>query len=359
MIFFDGIIFRISPHGGISRIFMELWRRWEMVNTSGVAFITPDVKLPVKERLERINYSGLRPRRLFWRGEMNRAYRRVKPDIFISTYYTLSPDDKSKQIAVIPDMIDELYFNSSWSDHALISRKNKIAHQATALIAISHKTKEDILSFYQDMPESRIRVMTLAASEIFRPMLKKELARKIFPRPFILFVGRRGNYKNFSTLLQAYAGNSRIIRDFELVVIDDQPWKKEEVDIINRANLRSRIHLIHNVSDQDLVLFYQQARVFIFPSRYEGFGMPLLESAACGTPVIANASASLVEIGENAVLYFSGPDEVSSLSTQLDKICFDDALHLEYSQRGLEQSAKYSWDKFTQQFDELMGSLGL
>ena len=144
-----------------------------------------------------------------------------------------------------------------------------------------------------------------------------------------------------------------------MVVVDKNPWQKEEVEIINRIDLHSRIHLMQNVSDQDLVRFYQQARVFVYPSRYEGFGISLLESAACGTPVIANASASLLEIGENAVLYFSGPDELSSLSTQLEKICFDDALHQDYSHRGLAQSAKFTWDKFAQQFNEFICSLEL
>jgi glycosyltransferase involved in cell wall biosynthesis len=114
---------------------------------------------------------------------------------------------------------------------------------------------------------------------------------------------------------------------------------------------------MRNVPDRDLVRYYQQARVFVFPSRYEGFGMPLLESAACGTPVIANASAGMVQVGGDAVLYFSGPDEASSLSAQLEKMCFDDDLHREYTLKGLEQAAKFSWDKFVHQFNEFICSL--
>ena len=202
MIFFDGVIFRISPHGGISRIFKELWRRWGKVDKNGIVFITPEADLPVIERLERINFSGLRPRRLFWRGEMIRAYHRVRPDYFISTYYTFSPDEMSKEIVVFYDMIDEIYYDSPWSDHGLASRKNKLAYRATAIIANSNKTKEDILSFYKDLPESRIKVLTLAAAEIFKPMLKYEFTQLIFPHPYILYVGGRRNYKNFSTFLK-------------------------------------------------------------------------------------------------------------------------------------------------------------
>ena len=199
MVFFDGLIFRISPHGGISRIFKELWRRWGIVNKNGIVFITQEADLPVIDKLERINFSGLRPRRLFWRGEMSRAYHRVRPDYFISTYYSFSPGDVSKEIAVFYDMIDEIYCDSDWSDHALISRKNKLAHRATSIIAISNKAKEDILSFYKDLPESRIKVIPLAAAEMFKPMLKKEYIQQAFPHPYILYVGVRRNYKNYLT----------------------------------------------------------------------------------------------------------------------------------------------------------------
>ncbi len=358
MIFFDGVILRISPHGGISRIFKELWKRWEKVNSRGVVFITPEADLPVKERLERINYSGLRPRRLFWQWEMSRACHRIQPDIFISTYYSNCACETAREIMVLPDMIDEVFYDSSWSDHALVSKKQEIAHRADAIIAISNTTKKDILTYYEDLPEGRIKVITLAAAEMFKPALKGESTQSIFPRPYILHVGGRGRYKNFSTLLQAYISNTRVNRDFDLVVVDNQSWRKEEVELIERAGLHSKIKLSQNVSDQDLVRFYQQARVFVFPSRYEGFGMPLLESAACGTPVLANAAGSLVEIGGNAVLYFSGPDELASLSAQLDRICFDDSLRLEYSQKGLEQSARFSWDVFVLKFAEFIYSLG-
>jgi glycosyltransferase involved in cell wall biosynthesis len=184
-------------------------------------------------------------------------------------------------------------------------------------------------------------------------MTEGRTANQMVNRPFILHVGGRRRYKNFETLLNAYISNTKINQVYDLVVIDRKPWYKDEIELIKESNLNPQIHLMQNVSDQDLVRYYQQARVFVYPSRYEGFGIPLLEAAACGTPVIANSSSSLVEIGENAVLYFSAPDEQSSLSSQLEKICFDDTLRLEYSKRSLEQSAKFSWSRFVRQFNEL------
>jgi glycosyltransferase involved in cell wall biosynthesis len=357
MIFFDGIVFRISPQAGISRIYKELWMRWEKVNSQGIVFIPSETLFPVKEGLDRINYSGLRPRRLFWKKEMIRAFHRVKPDFFISTYYTKSPNKKIDEIVVIPDMIDEVFVDSPWSNHTLVSRKTDLAHRAKIIIAISNTTKEDVLSFYQFLPESCVKVIHLAASEIFKPEEESELNSQYISKPYILYVGSRRNYKNFLILLKAYSNNPKLNKHYDLVVIDKSKWQEDEIEIINYAKLSDKVHLKQNVSDKELVQYYQSARVFVFPSKYEGFGIPLLESAACGTPVIANASASLVEIGEDAVLYFSDPDEQSSLSTQLEKICFDDALHQEYSIKGINQSAKFSWDKFAEQFNETICSL--
>lgn len=331
--------------------------RWERVNSNGIVFIPSETMLPIKEGLDRINYSGLRPRRLFWEREMVRAFHRVEPDFFVSTYYTRSPNKKIDEIVVIPDMIDEVFFDSPWSDHTLVSRKTDLAHRAKIIIAISNTTKEDILSFYQFLPESCVKVIHLAASEIFKPEKKSELINPFMSKPYILYVGSRRNYKNFSILLEAYSENSKLNKHYDLVVLDKIKWQKDEIELINQTKLNDKVHLKQNVSDKELVQYYQSARVFVYPSKYEGFGIPLLESTACGTPVIANYCASLVEIGEDAVLYFSDPDEQSSLSAQLERICFDDALHQEYSIKGLNQSAKFSWDMFTESFNEVIYSL--
>lgn len=357
MIFFDGLIYRLRPCGGISRIFRELWNRWEKVEQDAVAFVPKGIMFPSKERPSWRHFSGLRPGRFFWPIEMRNAFKKARPDLFISTYYTGAPDNRTPEILFVYDMIYERFMNQTWQDRSFIRKKRELIQRAAKIIAISESTAQDIL-YFCSIPEQRIQVIYPAASDHFKPGNPGEKEQNpLLTYPYILYVGRRDHYKNFSILLDVYVNSAGIHQNFHLVVIDRKPWQQDELAKIVSSGLRDRIHLTNNVSDQELPRYYQQARVFVFPSKYEGFGIPLLESLSCGTPVIANRTSSLVEIGSDAILYFSEPDGHSSLLQQLEKVCFDDQLHGSLASRAIGRAAAFSWERFALKFKEVIHSL--
>lgn len=121
-------------------------------------------------------------------------------------------------------------------------------------------------------------------------------------------------------------------------------WREEDIEIITRSNLRSSVRLFPNVEDRELRALYTLAHVFVFPSLYEGFGIPPLEAMACGTPVIASNASSIPEVVGDAGLYFA-PSSKEELLSALDRITDDSALRETLVKKGLERSNIFSWDK--------------
>ena len=336
-------------------MFRELWKRWDLVEKDAVVFAPRGMELSMSRRLRHSSYSGFRPRRCFWALEMERALHRSGSDLFVSTYYTAPRRNDIPQILFVYDLIHERFLNRTLGDRRFIRKKGALVRQAQHIIAISNTTKQDILQYYPSVSPERIHVLGLAPSECFKPVgSHEETLHPLSGRPYILHVGRRGQYKNFAALLDTYIAAHRIHQAFDLVVVTQNPWRKDEATKIRRAGLQERIHLMPNVSDADLPRYYQHARAFVLPSLYEGFGLPLLEAFACGTPVIAYCAPSLIEVGGDAALYFSGVDEDGSLKERLGQICFDDALRDEYSARGIGRATRFSWERFTRGFKHVV-----
>jgi glycosyltransferase involved in cell wall biosynthesis len=185
----------------------------------------------------------------------------------------------------------------------------RTARLATLIIADSQNTKMDILKFL-NVPENKVKVIYIGIEKAFRPIDNPtilEATRKKYqlPEKFILYVGAIQPRKNIAGLITAY---HLLCQDpnfkYHLVVAGGVGWKKENINhLVRELGLKDRIRFPGYISPSDLPILYSLAEVFVFPSFYEGFGLPVLEAMACGTPVVTSNLSSLPEVGSDAVIY--------------------------------------------------------
>lgn len=195
--------------------------------------------------------------------------------------------------------------------------------RAAVVIAVSQATKRDLLD--QGLATDKIHVIYEAAGRMFKPVKTKR-------RPFILSVGTMEPRKNIKRLIEAW--KSLNIPEWKLLITGKFGWGE-------RTKPVPGVRLLGFVSDEELVKLYSQAQVFVYPSLYEGFGLPVLEAMACGCPVVTSGVSSLPEVGGEAAIYVE-PMSVKSI-TQGIITALDQASKLR--QLGLEQAKKFSWEK--------------
>jgi len=367
----DGIIYHYQAKGGVSRIYSEILPRMcEQDESVQITLLTmadrtlqqplpqhPQInhrRLPIVERY-------LRPWR-FWGPHAvsvrSLVYRSLigdgKGQIWHSTYYTLPSRWKGKQVVTIVDMIYERYsnlFNESF-DEEVREQKRRAVAQADAIICISETTRRDVEEFY-GLASGKTFVVPLAHSDVFNQSLPDAVS-KVWPRPFLLYVGRRGHYKNFDLLLEAFA-HWQNRDEVDLIVVSDSAWTPDENQRLSQLDISQRVHLLTEVADDYLARLYAQAVLFAYPSLYEGFGIPLLEAMACGCVVVASDIPSTREVAGDIPIYFE-VNKSESLVHALDRASKDN----ETTQRrgaGLAHAARFSWNETARQTLEVYRSL--
>ena len=281
---------------------------------------------------------------------------------FYPSVYTYFPIFNSiKKIVAIHDVIAEKYPQLVFSNRINRTFWNiKVwfaIKQADLIITVSEFSKQGIMEYF-GMPGDNIRVVSQAADKSFRPihesyLLTDKLARfnLDITSKFILYVGGIAPHKNLSTLVNAYSKliNNTVHKDIKLVLVGDYEKDVFLIDdgldeLLNQLHLADRIIFTGFVSDEELVYFYNAATVFVLPSFIEGFGLPAIESMACGTPVIGSKTTSLPEVVGNAGLFFD-PNNPDELMDHLVNIIEDEDLRKDLTKRSLHRSAEFSWSR--------------
>jgi len=357
-IIIDGVIYQYQATGGISRLFTEILPRVcgldEAVKmtlfTSGLLI----QQLPTHARIRDLRIPDLTPYlrpAALWRRFEERAKQTWfrlwigsgRGKIWHSTYFTRPQTWKGLQVVTVPDMIYERFpdlFTGAGSDHFREQRKQCVL-AADAVLCISDATRRDVQEFYQ-MGGDRLHVVQLACSDFFRPLPAADLAQKGGTRPsFFLYVGSRAHYKNFQGLLGAYSKWSR--RSAMKLLVVGPPWTSEESRLLSELGISRLVELLTDVRDEALCTLYNQAKAFIYPSLYEGFGIPLLEAMACGCPVIASRIPSTMEIAGDCCIYFE-LDSPDSLIDAFDR-AVSEGRDGAKARAGLEHAKRFSWEK--------------
>ena len=172
------------------------------------------------------------------------------------------------------------------------------------------------------------------------------VAKLPFGRPYLLYVGGRVGYKNFHMLLESYAASLKVRSEFDLVCFGSV-WTKVEFEHIAQLGLTECVRWVGG-EDSKLVSFYQGARLLVYPSIYEGFGLPPLEAMQLGCPVLCTANSSIPEVVGDAGIYFEARD-IDSLRYALEDLVFDDGRLVQLRQAGRERADSFSWSRCAEQ----------
>jgi len=229
---------------------------------------------------------------------------------------------------------------------------------ADNIITVSESTKRDIMKYF-NVPENKIKVIYLAANKHYRPIRNNVLLESVrekysLPSKFILFVGTFEPRKNIPAILKAFRRLNP--PDYKLVLVGKRGWKLNQIfQLIDSLNLKEKVLLPGYVETKDLPVFYNLASLFVYPSFYEGFGLPPLEAMACGCPVITSNTSSLPEVVGDAGIMID-PRDVTSIAGAMKMVLVNENLRKEMSLKGIMQAEKFSWEKAATETMELYKS---
>jgi glycosyltransferase involved in cell wall biosynthesis len=280
------------------------------------------------------------------RGESIRLLQEQDFDIFHPTYYEpyfLPYLEKKPYVVTVYDMIHELfpqYFKSG--DQTKVWKKHLIEN-AGAVIAISENTRQDIMKFTNADPD-RIHVTYLGNPfEHDSVPIRPRTDSPVFEKSYILFVGGRPAYKNFDLFIESVAGLLCDHEELHVVCAGWLPFSERERKVFEELKISRKVHQM-KINDEVLKNLYRNARAFVFPSLYEGFGLPVLEAFSCQCPVIMSNTSSLPEIGGDAVAYFD-PDDQESIRSAVELVLLNEKYRHDLIQKGSERLKLFSWEK--------------
>lgn len=356
-ILLDPQIFNQQKYGGISRYYTEIFsvilRKRNKVlipfYTTANIYFRQSILVTFQQKLYSLYLRILIKFRIRYREDTiarNKKYLkdtmlRKQYDLFIPTYYDpyFIRDIGSKPfVLTVYDMIHEIFPEYFSNDKILVPNKRYLIEKATRIIAVSENTKKDIIKIYPHIDVSKIDVVYHGCSI---KVNKRESVS--LPEKYILFVGTRSNYKNFIFFVQSITTLLKNDKDLHLICAGGGDFNSVEKELILELELESQV-IQKYFNEDELGYFYNRAICFVFPSMYEGFGIPVLESMTCGCPVVLGRHSSFPEIAGDAGVYFD-INSARDLKDKISSIVHDESLRNEYLQRGYEQAKKFSWEK--------------
>lgn len=270
--------------------------------------------------------------------------RRRAPEIVHESYYSprrLAPPGPRVVVTVF-DMIHERFPEHVASPEEVARLKAGAIQRADRVICISESTRRDLLEHVPVDP-GKVSVIHLAASTARRA---GEVRTRRVPGPYLLYVGSRAGYKNFERLLRAIGGSERL-RELKLVCVGGRPLAPEERAMIDRAGLGSRVALLQG-DDRLLADLYAHAEALVYPSLYEGFGLPLVEAMSLGCPVVCSRTGSMPEIVEEAGELFD-PLDVDDMRSAIEAVVDSPERAARLRRLGSSRAQAFSWDRCAEQ----------
>ncbi len=218
----------------------------------------------------------------------------------------------------------------------IVNQQKASLKRADAIICVSNNTRKDMLDLF-DLDERKVHVVYHG---IELPDLSLLDSKRLYDFPYVLFVGRRSEYKNFQRFVQAFSIVAKIHPQIHLVCTSKM-FSKSEMEMFANLKLADKVHSI-NATEQHMKRLYRDAELFVFPSLYEGFGMPILESWSCGCPVILSDASCFPEIAGDAGLYFN-PIDIDDMVNCMLKVLEDNELRQQLIEKGGKRVGQFSW----------------
>lgn len=339
----DSIIFSLQRAGGISLYWSELIK-----GTSGLGHNVVSVEGRNSEEnvfrstLEKSSLSVYKSRGIpRIERYMPANFGEANFDVFHSSYYRMP---RRRNGVVIQTCYDFAYerFRSGLPRAVHSLQKYRALKNADGIICISESTRRDLFSFFPDLSSKPTRVIYLAASKDFRSLSDGEAVDQlptVIPTSerFVVFVGERGFYKNFAFAVEGVA----LCEDYHLVLVGGGPVSAAERVFLDRHLSNRWVHL-SGISSRSLNAIFNRAQALVYPSSFEGFGIPILEAMQAGCPVICGSSSSIPEVAGSSGLTvdLNVPENVSEHLRALE----DSSWRSTVRESGLENASRFSWD---------------
>jgi glycosyltransferase involved in cell wall biosynthesis len=329
-------IWAAQTNGGISRYFVELANNMSSLVSKSLVLIPQHSNTEVEKIENRFELGDLRNDLSMISGSCVN-----KKIIYHATYYDyknlrIAKSLGFKTVVTVHDMISEIYPERQPRFRFSLDHKKKAVSLADGIICVSESTKKDLMSIY-GVSEEKIQVVHLASS--FQLQSHDELGS---PRQnFILYVGKRAGYKNFLLLLEAFAGSPYLRDRFKLVAFGGRDFNLNEENAISELLIQERV--VHASGDDSVLRdLYLNSRILVYPSLYEGFGLPLVEAMSLGCPVITANVSSMPEVAAGAALYFD-PMDMQALKELLEQTLSSEEVLERTAELGLVRSKEFSW----------------
>ncbi len=267
-------------------------------------------------------------------------------DVYHPTHHRIMPSVRARRIVVTHhDCIYERFPVFRFTKEVLRAKKD-LFERADAIICISEASRKDLLEYY-DVEAAKTYVIHHGLTHLPRSRRAAEKLRSVLRRDYVLYVGSRAAYKNFFTLLKAFRA-ANLQKELDLLVLGGGPLIPEEVTMAGKLELDGTLIAIPRVSDELLAEAYAGARLFVYPSLWEGFGLPPLEAMSLDCPVVAGRVSSVPEVCKDAPFYFD-PEDGESLNRVLVNAVTNDEARKQAIARGRNIAAQYTWQKCAQE----------
>ncbi len=284
-------------------------------------------------------------------------------DLFHATNYFLPPTAKAKRVLTLYDLA--FLVEPRWASPKIVGPFSRdvprFAREADAIVTCSEHSRQDIVRLCKVSPD-RVHVACGAPDPLFSPLDRTRAQTRMrdllgWDAPYVLYVGTLEPRKNLETLLRAFARVKKS-HPHRLVLAGGMGWNMQHLPgLIDRLGLTQRVSLPSYLpTRQDLVAAYSAADLFVLPSHYEGFGLPLAEAMACGCPAIASDASSLPEVGGDAVRYFSPQDE-PELARLMDDLLARPDIRSAMAKQGCAQAKRFTWDDTARRILDVYRSL--
>jgi glycosyltransferase involved in cell wall biosynthesis len=299
-------------------------------------------------------HAGYKPWRMaVWLGHLSGiGFNRLVPgaQLFHATEHLLPPLRGVPTVLTVHDMIFKLFpeHQKRLNFWYLNATMPLYCRRANAIVTVSESSKRDIVAHY-GLDPAKVTVVYEAASPEFGPLASADVAearrRYGLPERFAIHVGTIEPRKNLTRLVEALQRLREGGLTVPLLVVGGKGWLYEDFfQRLERLEMRDAVHFPGYVPSADLPLLYNAATMAVMPSVYEGFGLPVLEAMACGTPVVSSEASSLPELGGRAARYFN-PYDVEAIAATIRMVWLDQDLRADMRQQSLVQADKFSWER--------------
>ena len=352
-VFYDYQIFSLQRYGGASKYFTNIVENFSnKIDPKIVSLFYKNEYLKRSRSKKTLFYYGEKLNFLTnYFNKLNKKYfeyyiRTYKPNIIHHTYFLEKNiyQSQAKNIITELDLIKEKFYPDIYENE--INYKKKLYSEIEQIICISESTKKDLISYY-NVKEEKIRVIHLGINKD-----SSYLEMNLNLKPFLLYVGPRSRYKNFYNLLKSYSNSQKINSEFNLVCFGGGNFTKDEKKLFRQLKIEESKILHFEGNDMTLNYFYKHARIFVYPSLYEGFGIPLLEAMKMKCPVACSDTSSFPEVAGDAAIYFN-PDSIDSIISNLEKSLFNNQQLNKLTINGIENIQRFSWKTCAKNTEEV------